>query len=85
MPIIKKLQVLSLNFKYIIIGLASLITGFVLVIDWINPSFEDTLWPFALIGVLIAALSFLFGIIILIYKIFKRNKINVKYYYWRVS
>jgi len=47
------------------------ITFFFLVIDLFNPGFQDDLWPYALIGLLIAIGSVLLGTFLILLRILK--------------
>ncbi|MES1198291.1 MAG: hypothetical protein ABUL41_03345, partial [Chitinophagaceae bacterium] len=53
-----------------------LIASFFLVIDLFNPGFQDDLWPYAAIGIIIAIGSVLIGISLILLRIFRLLAIN---------
>lgn len=57
-----------------------LIASFFLVIDLLNPDFQDNLWPYAAIGAIIAVGSVLIGISLILLRIFRLLTINNFYF-----
>lgn len=59
-----------------------LLAAFFFIILWINPSFDDKLWPFVVLGTGIAFVSFLAGVFMILFKFFRLIKISITFYFW---
>ena len=52
------------------------IPAFIILIDYVNPGFEDRIWPIAVLGIIIFLSSLLLGFTLLFLRVFKSHDIN---------